>query len=178
MTKRWTTKWPYVANALFQIVKNHGEWSYFLGFRWGHRPPLDAPLSCILFPFLSTRAVSLAMHRVTKMPIGERNLSTGFIQQRTPVRINICSVTQQPPGTKLNTIWYQRAIQTTRQSNSTRHVISKWSNQCRQPRASKPSHIVFSFFATDAFLYLTSRKAHHSGDNACVLASEIKRHKT
>jgi len=32
------------------------------------------------------------------MPIGERNLSPSFIQLRTPARINICSVTQQPPG--------------------------------------------------------------------------------
>jgi len=48
----------------------------------------------------------------------ERNLSPGFIQLRTPARINICSATQQPPGTKLETIWHRRAIQTTRQGNA------------------------------------------------------------
>jgi len=24
-TKQWTTKWPYIGNAIFSIVKNHGE---------------------------------------------------------------------------------------------------------------------------------------------------------
>jgi len=25
VTKHWTTKWPYIANAVFRIVKNDGE---------------------------------------------------------------------------------------------------------------------------------------------------------
>ena len=54
------------------------------------------------------------------MPIGERNLSPGFIQLRTPAPINICSVTQQPPSAKLNTMYYRRALQTTRQSDAIR----------------------------------------------------------
>jgi len=37
-------------------------------------------------------------------PSDEQNLTLGFIQLRTPARINICSATQQPPGTKLETI--------------------------------------------------------------------------
>jgi len=41
---------------------------------------------------------------VTTEPSDERNLSPGFIQLRTPARINICSATQQPPGMKLETI--------------------------------------------------------------------------
>ena len=41
---------------------------------------------------------------VTTEPSDERNLSPGFIQLRTPARINICSATQQPPGTKLEMI--------------------------------------------------------------------------
>jgi len=64
----------------------------------------------------------LLIQCVTTEPSDEWNLSPGFIQLRTPARINICSATQQPPGTKLETIWHRRAIQTTRQSNSTRHV--------------------------------------------------------
>jgi len=59
---------------------------------------------------------------VRSEPSDERNLLPGFIQLRTPARINICRGTQQPPGTKLETIWHWRAIQTTKQSNSTRHV--------------------------------------------------------
>jgi len=55
---------------------------------------------------------------VTTESSDERNLSPGFIQLRTPARINICSATQQPPGAKLETIWHRRAIQTTRQSNA------------------------------------------------------------
>jgi len=55
---------------------------------------------------------------VTTEPSDERNLLPGFIQLRTPARINICSATQQPLGTKLETIWHRRAIQTTRQSNA------------------------------------------------------------
>jgi len=51
-------------------------------------------------------------------PSDGRNLSPGFIQLRTPARINICSATQQPPGTKLETIWHRRTIQTTRQNNA------------------------------------------------------------
>jgi len=41
---------------------------------------------------------------VATEPRDERNLSPGFIQLRTPARINICSATQRPPGTKLETI--------------------------------------------------------------------------
>jgi len=41
---------------------------------------------------------------VTAEPSDERNVSPGFIQVRTPARINICSATQQPPSTKLETI--------------------------------------------------------------------------
>ena len=41
---------------------------------------------------------------VTTEPSDERNFSPGFIQLRTPARINICSATQQPPETKLDTI--------------------------------------------------------------------------
>jgi len=37
------------------------------------------------------------MLSVTTEPSDERNLSPGFIQLRTPARINIYSVTQQPP---------------------------------------------------------------------------------
>jgi len=55
---------------------------------------------------------------VTTEPSDERNLSPGFIQLRTPARINICSATRQPPGMKLETISHRRAIQTTRQSNA------------------------------------------------------------
>jgi len=55
---------------------------------------------------------------VTTERSDERNLTPGFIQLRTPARINICSATQQPPATKLETIWHRRAIQTTRQSNA------------------------------------------------------------
>jgi len=32
VTKQWTAKWPYTANAIFGIVKNHGEKSYFCRF--------------------------------------------------------------------------------------------------------------------------------------------------
>jgi len=38
---------------------------------------------------------------VTTEPSDERNLTPGFIQLRTPARINICSAIQQSPGTKL-----------------------------------------------------------------------------
>ena len=34
MTKQWTTKWHYVANAVFRIVQNHGESSHFRRL-WG-----------------------------------------------------------------------------------------------------------------------------------------------
>jgi len=30
-----STKWPYVGNAVFRIVQNHGEQSYFLRFLVG-----------------------------------------------------------------------------------------------------------------------------------------------
>jgi len=53
---------------------------------------------------INLQSLMLLYFPVTKMPIGVRNLSLGFIQLRTPARINICSVTQQPPGTKLNTV--------------------------------------------------------------------------
>jgi len=63
---------------------------------------------------------------VTTEPCDERNFSPGFIQLWTLARINICSTTQQPPGTKLETIWHRRAIKNdqAKQSNSTRHVIN------------------------------------------------------
>jgi len=41
---------------------------------------------------------------VTTEPSDKQNLSPGFIQLRTPARINICSITQKPLGTKLETI--------------------------------------------------------------------------
>jgi len=25
VTKQWTAKWPYIANAVFRVVQNHGE---------------------------------------------------------------------------------------------------------------------------------------------------------
>jgi len=30
--KQWTAKWPYIANAVFRIVRYHVEWSYFRTF--------------------------------------------------------------------------------------------------------------------------------------------------
>jgi len=40
VTKQWASNWPYVANTVSRIVQNHGEKSYFLGFRGGsNRPP-------------------------------------------------------------------------------------------------------------------------------------------
>jgi len=42
--KKWTLKWPYIANAVFQIVQNHGEKSFFLRFYGGAiAPPGSAP---------------------------------------------------------------------------------------------------------------------------------------
>ena len=38
------TKWPYIANAVFRIVQNHGEKVTFVGFK-GASPPLDPPLT-------------------------------------------------------------------------------------------------------------------------------------
>jgi len=38
VTKQRTAKWPYIANAVFRIVQNHGGKSYFVGFRGGDRP--------------------------------------------------------------------------------------------------------------------------------------------
>ena len=46
VAKQWTAKSPYIANAVFRIVKNHGEKSDFLGFRGAIAPiaPLDPPM--------------------------------------------------------------------------------------------------------------------------------------
>jgi len=43
VTKQWTAKYPYIANAVFRIVHSHGEKSYFRRFL--ESPPLDPPLS-------------------------------------------------------------------------------------------------------------------------------------
>jgi len=32
VTKQFTAKWPYIANAVFRIAQNHGEKSYFRRF--------------------------------------------------------------------------------------------------------------------------------------------------
>jgi len=32
VTKQWKVKWPYIANAVFRIVQNEGENSYFARF--------------------------------------------------------------------------------------------------------------------------------------------------
>jgi len=32
VTKQWTEEWPYIANAVFRIVQNHGDKSYFRRF--------------------------------------------------------------------------------------------------------------------------------------------------
>jgi len=32
VTKQWEETQPYIANAVFRIVQNHGEWSYFRRF--------------------------------------------------------------------------------------------------------------------------------------------------
>jgi len=32
VTKQWMTKWLYIANAVFRIVTNHDEKSYFRRF--------------------------------------------------------------------------------------------------------------------------------------------------
>ena len=61
----------------------------------------------------------LELITVTTEPSDERNLSPGFVQLRTPARINICSVTQQPPGTKLN-----KRPGKAKECNSTRHAIN------------------------------------------------------
>ena len=37
--KQWTTKWPYIVNAVFQIVQNHGEKVTFVGYRGGGDRP-------------------------------------------------------------------------------------------------------------------------------------------
>jgi len=41
--KQWTTKWPYIVNAVFQIVQNHGEKVTFVGYRGGGRSPQSSP---------------------------------------------------------------------------------------------------------------------------------------
>jgi len=42
--KKWTANWPYIANAVFRIVQNHGERSCFRRFYGGRSRPLDPPL--------------------------------------------------------------------------------------------------------------------------------------
>ena len=32
VTKQWMSKWPYIANAVYQIVQNLGEKGYFRRF--------------------------------------------------------------------------------------------------------------------------------------------------
>jgi len=32
VTKQWMAKWPYIANAIFRIVQNQGEKTYFRSF--------------------------------------------------------------------------------------------------------------------------------------------------
>jgi len=32
VTKQWMSKWPYIANAVYQIIQNLGEKSYFRRF--------------------------------------------------------------------------------------------------------------------------------------------------
>jgi len=56
--KQWTTKWPYISNAVFRIAGlQHHEKVTFIGFREGDRPnrPLhpDPPLpgSGVTFQF-------------------------------------------------------------------------------------------------------------------------------
>jgi len=48
VTKQLTAKWPYISNAVFPILQNHGEKSCFRRCWWGvdrtNRPPLDPPL--------------------------------------------------------------------------------------------------------------------------------------
>jgi len=40
VTKQCTAKWPYIANAVFRIVQNNGEFSYFGRFQgWQSSPP-------------------------------------------------------------------------------------------------------------------------------------------
>jgi len=43
VTKQWTAKCSNIANAVYRIVQNHGEQSYFVGFK-GAIAPLDPPL--------------------------------------------------------------------------------------------------------------------------------------
>jgi len=38
VTKQWTAKWPYIANAVFRIVQYHREKVTFGGFREGITP--------------------------------------------------------------------------------------------------------------------------------------------
>jgi len=38
VTKQWTPKWPYIANAVFQIFKIMVKKVTFVGFSWGDRP--------------------------------------------------------------------------------------------------------------------------------------------
>jgi len=47
VTKQWTAKWPYNANAVSRIVQNHGEKGYFRRLLEGAIvpiTPLDPPL--------------------------------------------------------------------------------------------------------------------------------------
>jgi len=45
--KKWTAKWPYIANAVFRIVQNHGEKRYFCRIEGGRSPQSPRP------PFVS-----------------------------------------------------------------------------------------------------------------------------
>jgi len=40
VTKQWTVKWPYIANAVSvsELQKNSGEKNYFVGFTGGDHP--------------------------------------------------------------------------------------------------------------------------------------------
>jgi len=52
VTKQCTAKWPYIANAVFRIVQNNGEFSYFGRFQGWQSSPLDTPI------VLNTRMLS------------------------------------------------------------------------------------------------------------------------
>jgi len=50
-TKQWTVNWPYIGNAVFRIVQNHGERScirrFFVGRSPQSPPPGSAPGSSL-----------------------------------------------------------------------------------------------------------------------------------
>ena len=53
-TKEWTTKWPYIANAVFRIIEMMVNKLAFVGFKGSDRPPhwiRPGMLSC-MFPAL------------------------------------------------------------------------------------------------------------------------------